>query len=156
MDLIQLVKARRGIVPSNNPGGGNERNLSQGGPPYEGPVVTLRPGVSYDRAPGNTNDTLIQYSRGPWFHQGYYIGPGQGVVDWTKSGPSRPSLHMWRRTWNPTAGWSGQTNEGMHTMIPAQNPQLQQGKTPMQRYQRPFLTVQRYRGQSYSQTTKVL
>lgn len=156
MDFFTTLRRRTGAVPSHNPGAGNERNSSTGGPEFAGPVGTHRVDVTHTRFMGNSNDTLVVRDRGPWFHSSYYIGPGSGVVNWTEAGPSRPSLHLHRFNWRRVAGWSGQTREGMHTMIPSNNPQLQSGKQRMQRTSQNMLTVQRYRGQSYSQTTKVL
>lgn len=135
---------------------GSKLSDSGGGPPFEGRIRDSRNVSQIDRgfAPGDTNDKLVNKSRGPWYHRPYYIPPPI-PVNWTQAGPVRNELHMRTYTYRKESGESFQYREGMHTMVPRQNAQKQIGKERMTSARQNRLTVQRYRGQSYSNTTKV-
>lgn len=136
---------------------GTELDHSTGGAPFEGRVRGTRNIDRIDRgfAPGNTNDREINKTRGPWYHRPYYIPPGGFPINWTEAGPVRNELHMRTYTYRRESGQSFQFREGMHTMVPRQQAQQQNGKEKMTSARQNRLTVQRYRGQSYSNTTKV-
>lgn len=128
---------------------------SLGGPPFGGRVHGA-PGEDDINRPvyaGTQNDNQIRKDRGPWWHV-EDVAPYPAKREFTKAGPVRPELHMRTFAWRQQSGDSFQSREGMHTEIPKQQPQLLSGKETMQRARQNRLTVQVYRGQSYSQTTK--
>ena len=130
------------------------------------PRVLSRPGwqgayegSSIDRAPGYTNDTLIRKTRGILYRKSYYIEPatGAGNLSWTNAGPVRdlPTTRFTRNL-RPIVGGSNQVHEGMHTTLPTgqhQSGGQLRGRTRMTPGYQNRLSVQRYRGQSFSQTT---
>ncbi|MGH7240420.1 MAG: hypothetical protein ACREHG_10230 [Candidatus Saccharimonadales bacterium] len=112
------------------------------------------PNPSVDRAPLNRNDTTEVKDLQPWFHDSYYIPPAQSQPSWTAAGPARHEMHISTFRLRQMAGKYGQNQEGMHTNIPRP---VRSGRIQMQAgRQRNFLTVQRYRGQSYSETTTTI
>lgn len=139
---------------------------STGGPPPEERVLS-RPGwqgaydgATTDRAPSGYNDTLILRSRGIIYRKAYYLPPatGAGNLSWTAAGPIKdmPTTRF-SRNLRPIVGGSNQDKEGMHTNLPTgqQQPGGQlRGRNAMVAGRQNRLSVQRYRGQSYSQTTK--
>lgn len=146
-------------------GEGDARNNSSGGVAPIGPVLS-RPGwqgvmvgSSIDRAPGNTNDTLITRTRLYLWREPYYIPPAQAELSWTAAGPARsmPTTRF-NRNIRPIVGGSNQEYEGAHTYLPTgqQGGNQLKGRKSMAPGKQNNLTVQRYRGQSYSATTKVI
>jgi hypothetical protein len=132
-----------------------------------GPAILDRPGwqgayvgSSIDRAPGNTNDSLITRTRNYLYRRAYYIPPATGSAEFnqTLSGAVRdiPTTRF-NRNVRPIVGGSNQNMEGMHTYYPTgqQAGNKLAGKTRMRPGKQNTLTVQRYRGQSYSETTVV-
>lgn len=132
------------------------------------PAVLSRPGwqgryegASVDRAPGNTNDTLIQRFRRYVARRPYYIEPalGSAELSWTDAGPA-PDIVSFRfvRNIRPIVGGSHSDMWGMHTNIPTGQKagNALPGKKRMVPGRQNRLTVQRYRGQSYSSTTTVV
>lgn len=119
-------------------------------------------GSSIDRAPSGTNDTLIQRQRGIMYRRARYQPPGEGggTLSWTDAGPARdlPTTRF-NRNWRPIVGGAHQYAEGQHTNLPTGQKQVGgqlKGKSAMVAGRQNRLTVQRYRGQSYSQTTSVV
>lgn len=141
---------------------GDERNNSQGGLAHTANILD-RPGwqgkyegASIDRAPGNTNDTLIERTRSYMYRRPYYISPAtaSGNLNWTAAGPARdmPTTRF-NRNWRPLVGGSHQNMWGWHTNPSGARDNKLAGKSRMRPGKQNNLTVQRYRGQSYSQTT---
>lgn len=119
-------------------------------------------GASIDRAPSGYNDALIQRTRGVMYRKAYYIPPALGSqnLSWTAAGPIKdmPTTRFTRNL-RPLVGGSNQDREGMHTNLPTGQRQVGgqlAGRTRMTAGKQNRLTVQRYRGQSYSQTTQAL
>lgn len=143
---------------------GDMRNNSQGGlAPL--PQVLSRPGwqghlegSSIDRAPGNTNDDLITRTRGLVYRRAFYIAPAtaSGNLSWTAAGPAKdmPTTRF-NRNIRPIVGGSNQHMWGMHTNPTGTRDNALSGKPRMVAAKRSQLTVQRYRGQSYSATTQL-
>ncbi len=141
---------------------------SAGGVPPDSRVLN-RPGwqgaydgASTDRAPSGYNDTLVKRSRGIIYRKAYYLPPalGAGELSWTAAGPIKdmPTTRF-SRTLRPLVGGSNQDKEGMHTNLPTGQQQVGgqlSGKSSMVAGRQNRLSVQRYRGQSYSQTTKAI
>lgn len=111
-------------------------------------------------APGNTNDTLIVRTRGILFRRASYIPPalGPGNLSWTDAGPIRdlPTTRF-NRNIRPIVGGSHADRWGMHTNLPTgqQAGNALPGKKRMTPGRQNRLTVQRYRGQSFSATTQL-
>lgn len=135
-----------------------------GGLPPEGIVRGGRPPIEFIEPPPTRFDSEVQKSRGPWFHTGNYI-PLADPLRWTDAGPIRPEMHFWTFAWRRGSGQYGRALEGLHTMLPKptkyqavdeQRRQSQPNRTIMKRPYQNRVTVQRYRGQSYSQSTTVL
>lgn len=144
---------------------GNARGSSRGGLPFTGEVLN-RPGwqgkmdgSSVDRAPGMLNDTLITRARNYLWRRAYAIPAAQAWHNPLDDGPTRdmPTTRF-DRNLRPIVGGSNQSYEGMHTYLPTgQQGQSQlAGKKRMAPGRQNRLTIQRYRGQSYSATTQVI
>lgn len=112
------------------------------------------PGTVY--APAR-NDTEITRAREIAFRRPYYLpaATASGNLNWTAAGPARdlPTFRF-NRNVRPIVGGSNQDLYGMHTNIENRGNQLA-GKPRMRPAGQNRLTVQRYRGQSYSQTTEL-
>lgn len=146
---------------------GNARAQSTGGRPFQGAVLDrpgyqgLLDGSSIDRAPGNTNDTLITRVREYVWRRAYSlpVATASANISWIDSGPTRdmPTTRF-NRNIRPIVGGSNQVYEGMHTYLPTGQKGDSQlaGKKRMTPGRQNRLTVQRYRGQSYSSTTQVI
>jgi hypothetical protein len=134
---------------------GNLYGQSRGGVAFRGRVVG-RPGRAGDGStanpPQNSNTTLNARARGGYYRESYYIAPANGWVNWTAAGPIRRIIREWNYNYRPVVAsprW-----QGLHTNIPIQ-PRDQAGRARMQARRQNRLTVQRFRGQTYSQTTKL-
>lgn len=128
---------------------------SRGGVAFKG-RVSGRPGRAGDgstaQPPQNTNAILIRRARGGYYRESYYLSPANNWVNWTAAGPIRRIIKEWNFTYRPVVAaprW-----QGLHTNIPIQ-PRDQAGRARMQARRQNRLTVQRFRGQTYSQTTKL-
>lgn len=114
-----------------------------------------------DFVPGITNDELINREREYVYRRPYYIPPalGPGNMSWPDSGPAKdlPTFRF-NRNIRPIVGGSHAVDWGRHTNIPSgqKNGDQLAGKKKMRAGKQNRLTVQRYRGQSYSSTTQVL
>jgi hypothetical protein len=106
----------------------------------------------------NTNDQLITRDRGVLFREPAYFMPPQGSAqhNWTADGPSR-SIPTFRfnRNVRPLVGGGHRDMWGQHTNIDAARQNQLEGKPRMRPARQSQLTVQRYRGQSYSATTQL-
>lgn len=155
---MHVLRPRGNNGYAHIPGGkGTEVGLgtSASGPPFSGRVLGA-PGEDDINRPvysGTQNDSSIRKDRGPWWHV-EDVAPYPAHREFTAAGPVRPELHMRTFSYRKWSGGSHQSHEGMHTQIPKQQPQLLSGKETMSRARQNRLTVQVYRGQSYSQTTK--
>lgn len=103
-------------------------------------------------APMNTQDTMNTKVRSPWWDRGNEMLP-VNIGNWSASGPQRPSLRLF--VMNYRKGSQPNRNTGMHTNPGVPTRDLR-GRDVMQATPRARLTVQRYRGQSFSSTTQVL
>jgi hypothetical protein len=84
--------------------------------------------------------------------ESYYLPAANNWVNWTAAGPIRRIIKEMNFTYRPIVGaprW-----KGLHTNIPIQ-PRDQAGRARMKARRQNRLTVQRYRGQTYSQTTQL-
>lgn len=135
-----------------------------GGPPPEGVIRGGRPPIEFIEPPDARFDGQVQKARGPWFHCGNYI-PLAEKIRWTDAGPIRPEMHFWTFAWRRGSGQYGRALEGLHTMLPAPTKykqadearrQTAPNRTIMKRPYQNRVTVQRYRGQSFSATTRIL
>lgn len=136
---------------------------SRGGVAPQPEVLNRPTGQNFDglnRYRPDTNDKLIVRERGPVFRKPAYIPPGDGGGNhnWTADGPARdiPTFRF-NRNWRPIVGGGHRDMWGQHTNLTtgqAAGNQLA-GKSRMRPGRQNQLTVARYRGQSYSQTTKI-
>lgn len=106
------------------------------------------------------NDTLIQKERDYLYRRPTYFPPGDGGGNhsWTNDGPAKdlPTFRF-NRNYRPIVGGGHRDMWGWHTNIPTnQSRNALEGKPRMRPGKQNNLTVQRYRGQSYSQTTQVI
>jgi hypothetical protein len=131
-------------------------------------------GTIREGAGANTWDRYTGHERMPWYDRDYMIGQDNTLVDWTRCGPVRPSLHMLQVTVRKLVGTDNTRNldphrtargtgtqdqgHGMHTN-PAPNRVRTNARYANTVQQQPArvdrLTSARYAGQSYSQTTRV-
>jgi hypothetical protein len=118
-------------------------------------------GASNNFQPGDRNDNLIVRERGLTYRRAYYIQPalGPGNLSWVDAGPVRdiPNTRF-NRNVRPIVGGSHQDTWGKHTDIPTGQKSGNQlkGKKEMVPGRQNRLTVQKYRGQSYSATTMIV
>lgn len=136
-------------------GQGDVYGQSRGGVAFKGRVIG-RPGrageITTVQPPQNQNTTLIVRTRGAYLRESYYLPPAAGWVSWTAAGPARRIIKERNFTWRPIV--AAPRYQGLHTNIPIQ-PRDEAGRQRMQPRRQNRLTVQRYRGQTYSQTTKL-
>lgn len=112
--------------------------------------------------PNEYNDTLIERRRMYVYRNANAIGAGLGAgnLNWTAAGPAK-SLPTTRfnRNWRPLVGGAHSDMWGQHTNI-ATGQRQEGGQLAGKSRMRPAginrLTVQRYRGQSFSQTTQLV
>lgn len=136
-------------------GQGDLYGQSRGGVAFKGRVIG-RPGrageITTVQPPQNTNATLIVRARGGYLRESYYLPPAQGMANWTAAGPARNTLRERNFTWRPIV--AAPRYKGLHTNIPIQ-PRDEAGRQAMRPRRQNRLTVQRFRGQTYSQTTQL-
>lgn len=172
--LVPIPYGPRYVTPASNPAPVTRSRkqhavygVSNGGMPFQGRVrgtAGQRGGAGWQAneditrvsPPGNVNDKLIQKERGGIFRNAYYMEPAtaSGNLSWTAAGPVPTLLNMRKRNLRPIVGGSQSDRWGMHTNIPLQ-PRDLAGKNKMRPGRQSQLTVQVYRGQSYSSTTRV-
>lgn len=134
----------------------SRRNQQAGGQPFRGRRRGDRPPIEYVQPPPTTHDMTIRRERGPWMHTGNYI-PLAAPLRQTEAGPIRPDMHMRTHQWRRWSGGQHGDRTGWHTMLPNTEQRAERsGRTQQQRRTQGRLTVQRFRGQSYSQSTQVL
>lgn len=131
------------------------RMVSSGGLPFSGRYRQMNESRQPD---GFEFNTLFFKSRGPFFVSGNTY-PIADTVRQSEQGPARPGMRMATGSYRKWVGNSNTHFKGDHTWLRDQvNDQrsvgTQKGGMRGQRLNR--LTVQQYRGQSYSQTTTVL
>lgn len=126
---------------------------STGGPPKE----TQRfngPNIEVTRDPLLNNSRIFK-DHGPWFHEAYrtpdHVEPG----NWNNSGPVAPSLHLRTFNYRKEAGAFHSDTTGMHTMLPVTQQKTQRQPQTMQAGRQNLLSVAIYRGQSYSDNTRI-
>lgn len=140
---------------------GNARDHSTGGAPFEGSVRSVPGGLLglVNRANPATNDSLIQRRREYIWRRAYSLPVAQAWNNPVADGPTRdmPTTRF-NRNLRPLVGGSHQNMVGMHTYLPTgqQGGSQLSGRAVMRAGHQNRLTVQRYRGQSYSSTTQVL
>lgn len=118
-------------------------------------------GASNNFQPHYTNDDLIVRERTVQFRRPYYQPPalGAGNLSWVDAGPVRDiPTTRWVRNIRPIVGGSHQDVWGKHTNLPTgqKNGNQLDGKKKMVPGRQNRLTVQKYRGQSYSSTTMIV
>lgn len=120
-------------------------------------------GQTVDFAPSRARDALIIRQRAYIWRRADYVKPGDtpGNHSWVDDGPIRdmPTTRF-NRNIRPAAG-SGlhdASDWGQHTNIPSGQKSGNQlkGKAAMKAGRQNRLTVQRYRGQSFSSTTQIV
>jgi hypothetical protein len=135
------------------------RGPSEGGEPESGRLLGGRRGTEHVQGPVSVNDELTHRTRGPWYYAGNMRPPSE-PIRWTDSGPVRLEMHMRTQQWRRWSGVFGQDLEGLHSgnpLVQTQNRNKGSRKRAQMRAPRQNrLTVQRYRGQSFSQTTQTL
>lgn len=111
-----------------------------------------------NRQPHYTNANLIDYERDYKYRRAYSVPPAlaSGNMNWQDSGPTKdmPTTRF-NRNWRPIVGGGHRYMWGMHTNINAARGNQLEGKPRMRPAGQNRLTVQRYRGQSYSQGTQL-
>lgn len=120
-------------------------------------------GQTVDFAPSRGRDSLIIRQRQYLWRRAYYILPGDtpGNHNWVADGPIRdmPTTRV-NRNLRPVvgSGLHSMADWGFHTNIPsgAKSGNALKGKPRMVPGRQNRLTVQRYRGQSYSSTTQIV
>jgi len=156
-DVGTIYGHSRGLVPVN-PRVLSRPDRNGVGRDTEGRLTGWR-----DRVPSIGNDTLIIRQRAYlWRRQLDYIRPGDtpGNHSWVADGPIRdmPTTRFNRNVaQKPGAGLHSMADWGLHTNIPTGQKigNALAGKSRMRPAAQNRLTVQRYRGQSYSATTEV-
>jgi len=135
---------------------------SKGGPADQPPILDrpLRQDFTeMNREPLTHNDTLIQHERGILWRRPNYQPPANGWVNWTECGPAKdlPTTRF-NRNWRPIVGGGHRAQWGQHTYMDSGQHGGSQlaGKSRMRPAKQNQLTVQRYRGQSYSSTTNTV
>ena len=149
---------------------------SRGGTDGRGVGHAITPGlvdgVIREGSGVNTWDRLTSHERMPWYDRDYMVGQDNTLVDWTRSGPIRPSLHMLNQTVRKLVGTDATRNldphpvirgsgtedqgHGMHTNPASRLLTLDRYRHTQQQSQprQDRLSSSRYAGQSYSQTTR--
>ncbi|MFD9893709.1 hypothetical protein ACFWY9_30555 [Amycolatopsis sp. NPDC059027] len=129
--------------------------MSSGGRPFEGRFRATNKSVTPG---GYENNTLFYKTRGPFFVVGNSF-PIPDTIRESELEPIRPSMRMAtgsHRVWVGTSRsrWNGDHTWLRDQVVDAKQIGTQKGGMRAARLNR--LTVQEYRGQSYSQTTRVL
>ncbi|MGA5128804.1 hypothetical protein ACPCTO_03255 [Streptomyces olivoreticuli] len=137
------------------------RGDGSGGAPLWGRVRGGRPPLERVQGPAFANrssDTETRL-RGSYWRAGNYI-PARDPLRWTDAGPIRMEMHQHVFTYRKWSGGSHSDREGLHTgtPVPIRAKRTAGSNKPvrMARPRRTRLTVQQYRGQTYSSTTQVL
>src|SRR5438034_3335903 len=144
---------------------------SPSGPADGGIGRTVPFGVLREGDGANVWDRLTNHERMPWYDRDYGGSHHDSLVNWTDSGPIRPSLHMLQATVRKLVGTDNTRNydphprerigvqdqgHGMHSNPSGRSLTLGRYRNTAQ--MRPTrinrLTSARYAGQSYSQTTR--
>jgi hypothetical protein len=140
---------------------GDARNSSTGGVPFQGQVQQRPDRQNFngrDLAPSISDDGLIQKDRQYLYRRANYNLPGDGGGNhsWTADGPSKdmPTTRFIRNI-RPLVGGGHRDMWGQHTDYATIGANALVGKPRMRPAAKNNLTVQRYRGQSYSATTKL-
>lgn len=131
------------------------RMVSSGGLPFIG---RYRRGNESRPPDGYEFNTLFFKTRGPFFVTGNTY-PIADTVRQSEQGPARPGMRMATGSYRKWVGNSCSRFPGNHTwlreqVIDQKSIGTQKGGMRGQRLNR--LTVQQYRGQSYSQSTQIL
>jgi len=134
---------------------GARHDLPNGGPPFRG----LFGWTNRSMPNHNTNAELRTFkTRGPYFTVGNVIAVADPIRA-TDCGPERPRMHMATGTYRRMAGTSNTHWQGYHTYLDdTRQKSLSQGtaKGGMRAPRQNRLTMQLYRGQTYSQSTRIL
>jgi hypothetical protein len=109
-------------------------------------------------AGGSENNTLFFKTRGPFFVTGNSY-PIADTIRQSEQGPERPRMRMATGNYRKWGGNSNTQFGGFHTYMDEQTAASKkqgQQKGGMKGGRMNRLTVQAYRGQSYSQSTRVI
>lgn len=128
-----------------------------GGPPQRGRLVrTQRSAPNLNTVEDNAEQTRM---RGPYWTIGNVI-PLADPIRASEQGPERPRMHMNTMEFRRWMGTSNTRFAGGHTYLDAQYTDSLMGgaskKGGMRGTRMDRLTMQQYRGQTYSQSTRVL
>lgn len=137
------------------------RGDASGGGPLWGRVRGGRGPIERIQGPAFANYSTATETRqrGSYWRSGNYI-PASEPLRWTDAGPIRMEMHQHTFTYRKWSGGSHSGRTGLHTgtPVPIESKRTKGSAKPatMARPRRTRLTVQRYRGQTYSSTTQVL
>lgn len=131
--------------------------LDDGGPPQRGRFVrTNAPAPNWN---SKIDNLQVWRTRGPYFTIGNVI-PLADPVRQSEQGPERPRMHMATGSFRKWMGTDRTRFSGDHTWMDAQFADSLKGgaskKGGMRSARLDRLTAQMYRGQTYSQTTRLL
>lgn len=131
--------------------------MGDGGPPVRGRLV--RTNVPPPNMNTSINNSEVWRTRGPYFTIGNVI-PLADPVRQSEQGPERPRMHMATGSFRKWMGTDKTRFSGQHTYLDSQFADSLRGgaskKGGMRGARLDRLTTQMYRGQTYSQTTKML
>ena len=137
--------SRTGLKPSN------PRSRQDA---FTGEAMVNRRSMSVqDLDPMQTLDDGITKQKDAWWQHSNQSPLPINFGNWPAAGPVSPTLRLKTFTWRRVP--FGRRNTGMHTNI-AFSPRTLPGRDKMVARQQNRLTVARFRGQSFSQTTQVL
>lgn len=145
------------------------RRMTTPGGPIPRAVGMTSPGINRQRVrdPRYINDGRIRRDHSPWYPVDNVSGVGDASVNWTACGPPRPEMHTRMVNYRVMAGTSAtrfipnpmDPTTGLHTRtapIRSGNlPRIVGGAPQMRPPRQDRLTVARYTGQTYSQTTRM-
>lgn len=100
-----------------------DRHADQsGGPTYTGWggrfIQRFMDYITLTREGVNANETLVQHERFPYYQQSYMGSHHDTLVNWTDSGPVRPTLHQRQVTVTCQQGTSNTRNLDPHPVVP--------------------------------------
>lgn len=127
-------------------------NNSTGGRRYATPENGYDNYVLRDPPKNNENNFIDQ---SPWYHKSYTKAHTVDPGDWNASGPVRQALHFRTLRYRRFQGDFHSDSTGMHSRLPKNAVLKSNRPQTMAGGHTNLLTVNQYRGQSYSDTTLV-
>lgn len=155
---MRTVHRQTGPLPYGVPSDASDGarwDLDSGGPPQRG-----RFGWTNRSVPNHNTNAEIRFfkTRGPYFTVGNVI-PVADPIRASDCGPERPRMHMATGSYRRWNGTSNTHWKGYHTYLDeTTQASMSQGtaKSGMRAPRQNRLTMQLYRGQTYSQSTRIL